>query len=490
MAEMTTRPRTFDRNLLVIGAGSAGLVCAVMAAQLGARVTLVERHEMGGDCLNTGCVPSKALIHAARLMHSAREAAALGLIPPPPAPDTRAAFAHVRTAIRAIAPHDSVERMTTLGIDVRLGHARILSRWAVAIGDETLTTRAVVIATGASPQVPPIPGLEDTGYLTSDTLWQLDEAPRRLLIVGGGPMGCELSQAFARLGSEVTLVQHRSCLLPREDEDASALVQQCLEAAGVRVLTSHQATEARLVDNERRVRLGLVDGPGINELDLRCDRVLVAVGRRPRTEGLGLEDVGVALAENGTIAISPYLETSVPGIYACGDVAGPWQLTHAAGHQGWQAAVNALFSPLHRTRFDRAAMPVVTYTSPEVARVGKTEHQLRAEGLASELTRRELASLDRAIVDNARAGFVKILTERGRDRIIGATIVAPRAGEMIAEVVLAMDRGLGLKHLLSSIHAYPTYGEAVRSASSAWRREHAPAWALGLLRGFHRWRRG
>lgn len=483
---MSARPTQFDRNLVVIGAGSAGLVCAMVAAQLGASVTLVERHEMGGDCLNTGCVPSKALIHAAHLMHSARQAAALGLIPAPAAPDTRAAFAHVRASIRAVAPHDSVERFRNMGVDVRLGSARILSRWAVAIGDEVLTTRAIVIASGAAPRVPQIPGIDDTGYLTSETLWQLDEAPRRLLVLGGGPIGCELSQAFARLGSQVTLVQRPLRLLEREEEEASALVQQRLQADGVRVLTDHRAVDARIVNGERVMRLH----HDSEDCDVPFDRVLVATGRRPRTDGFGLEALKIEIAKDGTIATSPFLETSVPGIYACGDVAGPWQFTHAAGHQGWHAAVNALFHPLHRIRPDRATMPAVTYTSPEVARVGETEHQLREQGRACDVTIHDLAELDRAIVDDARDGFVKILTAPGSDRILGATIVAPRAGEMLPEVIVAMERKLGLKSLFSTIHAYPTYSEALRDAGGQWRTRHAPTWARRVLSRFHRWRRG
>lgn len=482
---MNARRQRFDRNLVVVGAGSAGLVAALVASQLGASVTLIEAEAMGGDCLNTGCVPSKALIHAAHLVHAARQAAAMGLLAPPAAPDTRAAFAHIRAAIKTVAPHDSAERFHAMGVDVRHGHARIVSRREVAIGGEVITTRAIVVASGAAPVVPDLPGLAEVGYLTSETLWRLEEAPRRLLILGGGPIGCELAQAFARLGSTVTLVQRAARLLEREEDEASALARTVLERDGVRVLSAHRAAAAHLVGGERQMLVRHADGEEL----LAFDQVLVAAGRKPRTTGFGLAELGVAQRPDGTIATSPYLETSVPGIYACGDVTGPWQFTHAAGHQGWHAAVNALFRPFHRIRPDRAIMPAVTYIAPEIARAGATERELRAQGTPYEVTFHDLAELDRAIVDDAGEGFVKVLTPRGRDRIIGVTIAAPRAGEMLAEVVLAMQNGLGLRSLLSLVHAYPTYTEATRDAGAQWRRGHVPVWAPGLMRAFHRWRR-
>ena len=483
---MSARPKRYDRNLVVIGAGSAGLVTALVASQFGASVTLIEAEAMGGDCLNTGCVPSKALIHAAHLVHAARQAASMGLLPPPGAADTRAAFAHVRAAIATVAPHDSAERFSAMGVDVRHGQARIVSPWEVETGDAVITTRAIVVASGAVPSVPDLPGLADVGYLTSETLWQLEEAPRRLLILGGGPIGSELAQAFARLGSTVTLVERGTRVLEREEVEASALARTVLERDGVRVRTGHDAVAALVVNGERQMRLRHADG----ETMVAFDQVMVAVGRKARTKGFGLEGLGVALRPDGTIATSPWLETSVVGIYACGDAAGPWQFTHAAGHQGWHAAVNALFRPFHRIRADRAIMPAVTYLAPEIARAGATERELRERGVAHEVTLHDLAELDRAIVDGAREGFVKVLTARGKDRILGVTIVAPRAGEMLSQVALAMQNGLGLKSLLSLVHAYPTYTEATRDAGGQWRRGHVPAWAPGLMRGFHRWRRG
>ena len=479
MTRHWTRPRRFDRNLVVIGAGSAGLVAALVGARLGARVTLVEAGRMGGDCLNTGCVPSKALIHAARLVAGARDAARMGLLADPGRVDSAAAFRHIRAAVATVAPHDSVERYRGLGVDVRHGHARITSPWTVTVGGETLTTRAIVIAAGAAPTLPDIPGLSDAGYLTSETLWQLEKAPQRLAILGGGPIGCELAQAFARLGSAVTIVQSGPRLLPREDDDVADLVRACLERDGVRVLT-----DAKVLSTTPDA-LRLEHGDAV-----AFDTLLVAVGRTPRTGGYGLEELGIGLTAHGTIDANAYLQTLHPNIYACGDVAGPFQFTHAAGQQGWHAAVNALFGSLHRIRPDPTLMPAVTFTDPEIARVGLNRREARARGIAHEVTRHALRELDRAIVDNAQDGFVTVLTAPGRDRILGATIVAPRAGEMLAEFVLAMRHGIGLKKLFGTIHAYPTYTEANRDAAGAWRRAHAPAWALGLLGRYHGWRRG
>jgi pyruvate/2-oxoglutarate dehydrogenase complex dihydrolipoamide dehydrogenase (E3) component len=475
---VTNRPRRFDRNLIVIGAGSAGLVCALVAAKLGAKVTLAEAGRMGGDCLNTGCVPSKALIHAARLVAQARAAAAMGLLPPAGAVDSAAAFRHVRASIAAVAPHDSVERYRGLGIDVRHGHARITSPWSVDVAGTTLTTRAIVIATGAAPSVPPIPGLADSGYLTSETLWRLRAAPRRLLILGGGPIGCELALAFARLGAAVTLVESGPHLLAREDDAVRVFVQARLERDGVRVLTGQAAvsvTPGELVTPQHRIGF---------------DALLVAVGRTPRVSGFGLEALGIALTERGTVAVNAYLQTRHRNIYACGDVAGPFQFTHAAGHQGWIAAVNALFGGLHPLRPEQRRMPAVTFTDPEIARVGLTEREARADGVRYELTSYALADLDRAIVDDAGEGFVRVLTAPGRDHILGATIVAPRAGEMLAEFVLAQRQGVGLKGLQGTIHAYPTYAEASAGAGGVWRAAHSPAWAIRLLARYHGWRRG
>jgi pyruvate/2-oxoglutarate dehydrogenase complex dihydrolipoamide dehydrogenase (E3) component len=480
------RPRRFDRNLVVIGAGTAGLVAALVAAKAGATVTLAEAHEMGGDCLNTGCVPSKALIHAARLVAQAHAGAKLGLLGSASAVQSAAAMAHVRASIAAVAPHDSVERYRCLGVDVRQGQARIISPWSVDVGGEILTTRSIIIATGAEPAVPTIPGLGKTGYVTSETLWRLEEAPQRLLILGGGPIACELSQAFARLGSAVTVAQKSDRLLEREDDEVSALVRKRLEQEGVRVLTGYQAVGAAVRDGERSMRFE----HGGGTLDVPFDVILVAVGRKPRTSGFGLEELGIPLTKTGTVETNHFLQTLHPNIYACGDVAGPWQFTHAAAHQAWHASVNALFGRFHRIRPDRVVMPAVTYTEPEIGRAGLNEREAKAQGIAVEVTRYDLHELDRAIVDDAREGVVKVLTPPGKDRILGVTIVAPRAGEMLAEMVLAMRHGIGLKKLFGTVHAYPTYTEANRDAAGAWRNRHAPTWLLGGLKRYHAWMRG
>jgi pyruvate/2-oxoglutarate dehydrogenase complex dihydrolipoamide dehydrogenase (E3) component len=471
-----TKPRRFDRNLVVIGGGSAGLVSAIVGVKAGASVTLAEAGEMGGDCLNTGCVPSKALIHAAGLVKSARDAVAMGMLGYAGVVNSAAAMAHVRRSIAAIAPHDSVERFSGMGVDVRRAYARITSPWTVEIGGETLTTRAIIVATGASPVVPEIPGLVD--YMTSETIWSLPSAPGRLLILGGGPIACELAQAFARLGSAVTIADVGDRLLAREDEDVSALVTARLEAEGVQVLASHRAMSA---DS------GVMIFEGGSTV--AYDTVLVAIGRKARVGGFGLEGLGVKLEKSGTIAVNPYLQSSCPSLYACGDVAGPYQFTHAASHQAWHATVNALFGQLHRIRIDYGGMPAVTYCDPEIARVGLNELEAKARGVGYEVSRVGLDGLDRAIVDEA-AGFVKILTRPGSDRILGATVVAPRAGEMLAELTLAMRHGLGLKKVFATIHPYPTYTEANRDAAGAWRKAHAPDWAFSLLARYQRWLRG
>jgi len=478
---MSARPRRFDRNLVVIGAGSAGLIAALTAARLQASVTLIEAGAMGGDCLNTGCVPSKALLHAARLAAAGRAAADLGLAAPPGTVDSAAALRHVRAAIAAVAPHDSVERYRGLGVDVRQGAARITSPWSVAVGGTTITTRAVVIATGAAPMVPEIEGLAQTGFLTSETIWTLAEAPRRLLILGGGPVGCELAQAFGRLGSAVTVAQRAERLLPREDDAVGALIRARLEREGGRVLLNHRPVAAAA----GTMRFAHASG----EHTEAFDALLIATGRRPRTEGFGLEALGIPLTPAGTIATNAWMQTLHKNIYACGDVAGPWQYTHAAGHQAWQAAVNALFGGLPRLRPGRAPMPAVTYTEPEVARVGLNARQARAQGVAFAVTHYDLHELDRAIVEDAREGFVEVLTAPHSDRILGATIVAPRAGEMLGEFTLAMSAGLGLKRLFGAIRPYPAWTDANRAAAAAWREARTSRRVLGALARFHAWRR-
>ncbi|KZC21749.1 pyridine nucleotide-disulfide oxidoreductase, partial [Rhodanobacter denitrificans] len=430
------KPKRFDRNLVVIGAGSAGLVSAYIAATVRAKVTLVEKQAMGGDCLNTGCVPSKALIHAARMVAQTRDAARAGVETGQARIDFRAVMERVRKAVATVAPHDSIERYRALGVDVRRGHARIVSPWVVEIDGEPISTRAIVIASGAEPLVPPIPGLAASGYLTSETLWQLRELPRHLLVLGGGPIGCELAQAFARLGSAVIQVEAFDRLLLREDDEVSAFVQARLNADGVDVRIGHKAVAVEPLGDGHV----LVCEAGDQRVQLYFDTLLVAVGRKPRTAGLGLEALGIAAAP--TVPTDAYLATLYPNIHACGDVAGPYQFTHTAAHQAWYATVNALFGQFRRFRADYSVIPAVTFVDPEVARVGINEREARERATAYEVTRYELDELDRAITEDQAHGFVKILTPPGKDRILGATIVGQHAGEMLAEFVLAMRHGL------------------------------------------------
>ena len=485
------RPLRFDRNLIVIGAGAGGLVTAYIAAAVRAKVTLIEAGAMGGDCLNTGCVPSKSLIRSARLAHEIRHAERFGLEPSAPRIDFPAVMARIRANIGAIAPADSVERYAGLGVDVRTGHARIVDPWTVETGGERLTTRSIVLATGAEPIIPAIPGLAEAGYLTSDSMWDAlgarEQAPGRLAILGGGPIGVEMAQAFARLGSRVTLVQAGERILPREDEEAAAAVADILREEGVDLRTGHEAVRV-----EGKVlfvtKAPPFDGEGSNdEIALPFDDLIVAVGRRPRLKGYGLESLG--LDTEGRLETNGWLETIFPNIYAVGDVAGPYLFTHAAAHQAWHAAVNALFGGFRRFRVDYRVLPWCTFTDPELAHVGHNEQSARAAGLAYEIVRYDLAHLDRAVAESANRGFVKILVEPGRDRILGATILAHNAGEMIAEPALAMKHRIGLNKLLATVHAYPTMAEANKLAAGEWRRAHRPERLLGWLARYHDWRR-
>ncbi|MFO1305714.1 MAG: FAD-dependent oxidoreductase [Burkholderiales bacterium] len=482
------RPRRFDRNLVVIGAGSAGLVAAYIAAALRAKVTLVEQHRMGGDCLNTGCIPSKALIRSSRVLALIRRAREFGLEAAAPGVDFRAVMERVQRVIAKVEPHDSAARYASLGVDVIAGTARIVTPWEVevATADGTvrrLTTRAIVVATGAQPTVPPIPGLESTGYFTSDTIWSLRELPPRLLVIGGGPIGCELAQAFARLGSRVTQVEMESRILAREDPEVSAIVSERFAAEGIDVRTGHRALRFEVVDGEKR----LVAGHAGAEVAIPFDAVLVAVGRTANVTGFGLEELGVSVGR--TVETNAFLQTNLPNVYAAGDVAGPWQFTHVAAHQAWYAAVNALFDPLKKFRADYSVIPWATFVEPEVARVGLNEQEARARGIAHEVTVYGIDDLDRAIADGEAHGFVRVLTVPGKDRILGVTIVGEHAADLIAEFVLAMKHGIGLDRVLGTIHVYPTMAEANKYVAGAWKRAHAPQRALRWVERFHAWRR-
>lgn len=484
-----TKPQRFDRNLVVIGAGAAGLVSSLIGATVRAKVTLVEAGKMGGDCLNYGCVPSKALIKSARVAQAMRKADAYGLTPTVPQYDLRVVMARVHAAIAAIAPNDSVERYTGLGVDVVQGYARIIDPWTVEIArhdgtTQRLTTRSIIIAAGAEPLVPDLPGLTGSGYLTSDTMWErlaeMHALPRRIAVLGGGPIGCELAQAFARLGADVTQVEQGPRLLPREDEDVSALVKAAQAASGVTVLTGHAAVR---VDEGRLI----VAGNGAEQA-IPFDALIVAVGRKARLAGYGLEELGIETSR--TVVTDDYLATLHPNIYAAGDVAGPYQFTHVAAHQAWFASVNALFGDLWRFKADYRVIPWTTFVDPEVARVGLNEAEAKAAGIAHEVTIFPLHELDRAIADSATAGFVKLITPPGKDRILGVTIVGEHAGEIIAEYVLAMKHGLGLNKILGTIHAYPTMAEANKFAAGVWKKRHAPEGLLKLVGRYHDWRRG
>ncbi|TAN08242.1 MAG: FAD-binding protein [Rhodanobacteraceae bacterium] len=478
-------PAAFDRNLIVIGAGSAGLVSAYIAATVRAKVTLVEGERMGGDCLNTGCVPSKALIRIARAAHAVRQARCFGIEASAPQVDFAAAMHQVHEAIAAVAPHDSVERFQKLGVDVRRGHAKIVSPWCVEVDGEAITTRAIVIAAGAEPVVPELPGLRGSGFLTSDTIWSLDALPPRLVILGGGPIGCELAQAFARLGSRVTVVQRAARLLMREDDEVSAFVAERLRTDGVDVRTSHAAVAVETGADGKWLRC---EHAG-ESVRFGFDKILVAIGRTPRTRGYGLEELKIPLTPKKTLETDAWLQTLYPNIYACGDVAGPWQLTHAGAHQAWYATVNALFGGIKRFRVDERVMPVVTFTDPEVARVGLNEREAQQRGVAYEASRYDLAELDRALAEQSPEGFVKVLTAPGKDRILGATCVGPHAGEWSAEFVLAMRHRIGLNGILSTVHAYPTFAEANKYAAGNWKKAHAPERILRWLGRWQHWRR-
>ncbi len=479
------KPKSFDRNLVVIGAGAAGLVTSYIAAVVKAKVTLIEGGKMGGDCLNTGCVPSKALLHASRFLHHATKAQVLGISSEQTNVSFPEVMARVQRVIRAIEPHDSVDRYTALGVEVLQGHARIVSPWEVEVNGQCITTRSIVIATGARPFVPPIPGLEGEGFHTSETIWGITALPKRLVVMGGGPIGCELAQAFARLGSQVTQVEMAPRLLMREDPEVSALVAESLMADGVQALTDHRAVRCERGDGFKRI----IVMQGEAERAIEFDVLLCAVGRVPRTEGFGLEELGIPLTPQKTVETDEYLQTIYPNILACGDVAGPYQFTHTAAHQAWYAAVNALFGDLRRFKADYSVIPWASFTDPEVARVGLSETEARQQGIAYEVTRYALAELDRAIIDQAQRGFVKVLTVPGKDRILGVTIVGERAGDLIAEFVLAMKHGLGLNKVLQTIHIYPTLAEANKYAAGEWKRAHAPQKLLEWVSRFHAWRR-
>jgi len=485
-----TRPARFDRNLVVIGGGSAGLVSAYIAAAVKAKVTLVERHRLGGDCLNTGCVPSKALLRTAKLLSQARHASTYGIRKMDVEVDFAEVMERVQRVIRTIEPHDSIERYTGLGVEVLMGEATVRSPWEVEVrtaeGSRTLSTRNIVIATGARPLVPPIPGLQDVGYLTSDTVWDLRELPGRLLVLGGGPIGCELALGFARLGARVTLVEMAPRLMAREDVEVSEGVARRFLDDGIDVRTGTRALRFER-DGERRTLVAEHAGA---EVRIEFDQLLCALGRVANTEGYGFDALKLPLTKSRTVEVDAFLRTRFPNVFAAGDVAGPYQFTHTAAHMAWYAAVNALFGRFRRFRVDYRVIPWCTFVDPEVARVGINEQEAVAQGIPHEITRYGIDDLDRAIADDAAHGFVKVLTKPGTDRILGVTIVGEHAGDLIIEFVAAMKHGFGLNKVLGTIHIYPTLAEANKFAAGEWKRAHAPQGVLRWVERFHGWQRG
>jgi pyruvate/2-oxoglutarate dehydrogenase complex dihydrolipoamide dehydrogenase (E3) component/uncharacterized membrane protein YdjX (TVP38/TMEM64 family) len=481
------KPKSFDADMVVIGAGSGGLVAALIAATVKAKVTLIEKNKMGGDCLNTGCVPSKALIRSARHAYDNSRGKSLGFSDSVIDVDFKAIMARVQRTIAEIEPHDSVERYQGLGVDVEIGEGEVVSPWHVCVNGKTISTRNIVIASGAEPFVPPIENINSVDYLTSNNLWELQERPDKVVVLGGGPIGTELTQAFGRLGSQVTQVELLPNILPREDKEFSEMVQMQLETEGVNVLTGHKALS--IVNEGKGSLLTVVDGEGVKKT-VPFDRLVVAVGRKANTSGFGLEELGVVLNPNGTVSVDDYLRTNFPNIYAIGDAAGPYQFTHTASHMAWFASVNALFGLFKKFKVDYSVIPWATFCSPEVARVGLNEQDACAQEIPYEVSTYDVADLDRAIVEEAAHGLVKVLTVPGKDKILGVTIAAEHAGELIGEFTLAMKHGIGLKKILGTIHIYPTFLEMNKFAASEWRKSHKPSWALVIAEKFHRWRRG
>ncbi|MFN3236875.1 MAG: FAD-dependent oxidoreductase [Pseudomonadales bacterium] len=480
------KPAKFDRDVVVIGAGSGGLVAALIVATVKGKVTLIEKHKMGGDCLNTGCVPSKSLIRSAKLVHDMERGDALGVHSQKVDFDFANVMERVQRIIKAIEPHDSVERYESLGVDCEIGVGKILSPYEVEVNGKVITTKNIIIASGAGPLVPPIKGIEQVDYLTSDNLWELREQPRRLVVLGGGPIGSELSQAFARLGSEVTQVEAMQRILVREDPEISDMMVGRLQQEGVDVQVNSMATAVEVEGDEKYL---VVESNGESRR-IPFDQLLVAIGRKANVSGFGLEELGVEISPRGTVAVDDYLRTNYPNIYAIGDVAGPYQFTHTASHMAWYAAVNALFGSFKKFAVDYSVVPWATFTSPEVARVGMNETEASEAGVEFDVTRYDISGLDRALAEEEAFGVVKVITPKGKDKILGVTIVADHAGDMLAEYVLAMKHGLGLGKIMGTIHTYPTMAEMNKFAASEWRKANKPDWALDIAERFFTWRRG
>ncbi len=484
------KPKKFATNLVVIGGGSAGLVTAYIAAAVKAKVVLVEKHQMGGDCLNTGCVPSKALIHSAKFLSHLTQSAKFGIKKVEVEFDFAQIMERVQQVIKTVEPHDSIARYTELGVEVITGEAKIISPWHVEITTKTdsqiITTRSIVIAAGARPFVPPIPGLNDVTYMTSDTIWAMRVKPKRLLVLGGGPIGCELTQAFANLGIEVTQVEMLPRIMSREDIEVSEIISAKFRQQGVKVLVEHTAKQFVI---EKGEKILIADHHG-EIVRIAFDQVLLAIGRVANVSNYGVDEMKITLSPRKTIAVNDFQATNYPNIYACGDVAGPYQFTHTAAHQAWYAAVNALFGCFKKFKTDYSVIPWATFTDPEVARVGLNEQEAKQQGISYEVSTYHLDDLDRAITESETIGFVKVLTIPKKDKILGVTIVGNNAGDLIAEFVLAMKYNLGLNKILATIHIYPTRAEANKYVAGIWKRQHSPKTLLKWIKRYHDWQRG
>jgi len=475
-----------DYNLVVIGGGSAGLVTSYIGSVLKAKVALIEKHKMGGDCLNTGCVPSKAIIRSAGVLDSIRRHRDFGLRSASAEFDFADVMERVQNVIKKVEPHDSIERYTKLGVDCHTGAAKILSPHEVEVNGKVLTTQNIVVATGARPRIPDIPGLDQVDFLHTDNIWQLRKLPQRLVVAGGGPIGSELAQSFARLGSQVTQVEMAPDILIREDSDVSRTLRDQFMREGIDVRVNSKWKSVVVEDGKKFI---VVEKDGKEER-IEFDQILVALGRQANARGFGLEEIGVKLGPRGTVLVDEYLRTPThKNIYACGDVAGPYQFTHTAAHQAWYCAVNALFSPFKKFKVDYSVIPWCTFTDPEVARVGLNEKEAREKNIPYEVAQYGIDDLDRAIADSEDHGFVKVLTPPGKDKILGVTIVGYHAGDLLAEYVLAMKQGLGLNKILGTIHIYPTMAEANKYAAGIWKKANAPQGLLNLVQKFLAWRR-
>ena len=483
------KPKNADYNLIVIGAGSAGLVSAYIAATVKAKVLLIEKHRMGGDCLNTGCVPSKAFIKSAKVKHLLDNADDYGIEATSGQVNFAAVMERVQKIIKTVEPHDSVERYQSLGVECVQGEAKIVSPYGVEVNGKTYTTRNIIVASGAAPLIPPIPGLDQVPYLNSDNLWELRELPRQLLVVGAGPIGCELAQSFQRLGAKVTLVDTSQHVMAKEDADVSAYMEKVFEQEGIKLLLQHRMETFFKRDGRDWASLKVEKSGQTQNVEIPFDKVLVAVGRKANSAGFGLEELGIEITQSGTIKVDDYLRTNLKNIFACGDIAGPYQFTHMASHQAWYATVNALFGPFKKFKVDYSIVPWATFTDPEVAHVGLGETEAKKRNIPYEIASYGIDDLDRAIADSEDQGFIKVLTKPGSDKVLGATIVSYHASDLITEFITAIKRGIGLNKILGTIHIYPTVSEANKYLAGNWKRDHAPQGLLKFAEKFHKWRR-